>query len=433
MDREVLEYIIRFLIQDPSFVNYDIIFYGKEQVKKGLLILQSDFFEEGIYGKKESLPCFPLKCIEEIPILFGEPIIEENDLGIIIKADLIASSFFLLSRYEEWIRNDVRDKHGRFPGKESVLYKADVIDIPVVDYYGRIIRKCLRKLEYSVQEPKEEFASIALTHDIDVPWTPCDDFWLAVKRIGRSIIYDKKKPLFHLLLNAFHNYSCDPFYNFDKIIRMDSKLKHKGAKSIFFAVAGVTGTIFSSFDYMPSAGFRKLVKKFRKHDCDLGIHISYEAGGDPSLIFKEKEKFETITGGKVTASRHHYLRSCNPQDMEVLIEVGITDDYTMSYADVAGFRLGTARNVYWINPIKRKLTSLMLHPLQIMECTLNDSAYMNLNEQEAWKYCQKIIRNTKIVNGDLSLLWHNTTLASNNPDYTRGMYERILNGLQKEI
>ena len=33
-----------------------------------------------------------------------------------------------------------------------------------------------------------------------------------------------------------------------------------------------------------------------------------------------------------------------------MIRAGITDDFTMGYADIAGFRLGTCRSVRWINP-----------------------------------------------------------------------------------
>lgn len=424
MNQEVIDYIIRFLVNCPEFNKYDSITYGREQKKRGLLIWQSDFFDEGIYGKTESLPKLPLQSMEDVPVLFGEVRVEENEMGIILYSDFIASSYFLLSRYEEWVRPEIRDEHGRFPGRESLPYRAGILDRPVVEEYGGILRKYLRKLGYSVSEPEGEFASVTLTHDIDQPWTEYN-FFGAIRRMLGSLRHQKKFA-FYPLMNYFHHYEKDPWNIFKEIIQMDRSVPYKDVKIIFFTIAGVADTIKSSFDYLPTKAFRKNLEIIEKNGCELGLHISFEAGEDLSLIPREKEKQERITGRAVTASRNHYLRAREPQDMRMLINAGIRDDYTMSYAQAAGFRLGTARKVQWIDPVKAEVTSLILHPLQIMECSLNAPQYMNLDRQRAMDYSKKIIDNTRRVHGDLCLLWHNTTLASDYPFYTRQMYEKLL-------
>lgn len=427
MNQEVIEYIIHFLVNNPEFNQYDMISYGRKQKKGGLLIWQSDFFDERIYGKTESLPKLPLQSMEDVPVLFGEPRVEENEMGLILYADLIASAYFLLSRYEEWIRPGIRDKYGRFPGRESLPYRAGILDRPVVDEYGRILRKYLCRLGYSVSEPEEEFASVTLTHDIDQPWTNYS-FFGAVRRMLGSLRHQKKFILYPMM-NYFHHYAKDPYNIFENMIRLDQTVQNKDVKIIFFTVAGVSETIEASFDYLPAKAFRKILAVFEKNGCELGLHISFEAGENPSLIPQEKQKQERITGKEVKAVRNHYLRAREPQHMQELIKAGITDDYTMSYASVSGFRLGTARKVRWIDPINRELTSLMLHPLQIMDVTLNEQQYMNLNRQEAADYCKKIMDKTKRVHGDLCLLWHNTTLASDYPFYTRELYGELLTQL----
>lgn len=427
MNQGLIDYILRFLIQDDNFKQYDIISYGRKQIKKGLLIYQADFFDKGVYGEKASLPSLPLQMIEDVPVLFGEARIEENEMGIIIYADLIASAYFLLSRYEEWIRSEVRDEHGRFPGRESLPYRAGILDRPVVDEYGKILRKYLRKLGYSVSKPEEGFASVTLSHDVDLPWTNYS-FPGAVRRMLGSLRHQRKFILYPLM-NFFHYCDWDPYNIFEEIIQKDQGTRYKNVEVIFFTIAGVTETIKSSFDYLPSGAFRKILKIIERYNCQLGLHVSYEAGGDASLIFKEKEKQERITGKQVKASRHHFLRTRELQDMQMLLKAGITDDYTMTYAEVAGFRLGTARKVQWIDPINVELTSLVLHPLQIMDVTLNEPQYMNLSQQEAADYSKKIINNTKRVHGDLCLLWHNTTLAADYPYYTRELYGELLKEL----
>jgi hypothetical protein len=110
--------------------------------------------------------------------------------------------------------------------------------------------------------------------------------------------------------------------------------------------------------------------------------------------------------------------------MESLIDAHITDDYTMGYADIAGFRLGTCRAVRFINPATRQLRPLTLHPLTIMDCSLSGEKYMALQYHQALSYAKTLITQTKIYNGELSLLWHNTIFTTNN--YHKKLYSDLI-------
>lgn len=138
----------------------------------------------------------------------------------------------------------------------------------------------------------------------------------------------------------------------------------------------------------------------------------------------EKENLETILGEQVTWNRNHFLCSKEPADMEYLISAGITDDFTLGYADTIGFRLGTSRAVRWINPCTKQLTSLMLHPLTAMECTLEH--YMKLGEEEAFRVTCRMLETIREYNGEVVLLWHNTSVADSCKSYQRRIYERVL-------
>ena len=115
--------------------------------------------------------------------------------------------------------------------------------------------------------------------------------------------------------------------------------------------------------------------------------------------------------------------------MQALADAEFTDDFTMCFADQAGFRLQTSRAVRWINPKTMKLTSLTLHPLTVMDCTLSNDNYMNLTEDEAYYFCQRLFDKVKQNNGDLCLLWHNSIFAQ--VGYHKSLYQLILNDLQK--
>ncbi|MDR0756345.1 MAG: hypothetical protein LBF85_00670, partial [Tannerella sp.] len=134
---------------------------------------------------------------------------------------------------------------------------------------------------------------------------------------------------------------------------------------------------------------------------------------------------------RVTASRHNFLASREPEDMAALERAGITDDFTMGYADTAGFRLGTSRPVRRIDASTRTLSRLVLHPLAVMDSTLSESKYMRLSAEEAQEYCFHLTRETAKAHGELVLLWHNTSVVEANGGYHRELYGRILDKIKR--
>ena len=168
----------------------------------------------------------------------------------------------------------------------------------------------------------------------------------------------------------------------------------------------------------------------------IGLHTSYDAGKNPALISTEKELLERQTGKSVIYNRHHYLASREPEDMAWLEKAGITDDFTMGYPDVAGFRLGTSRPVHWIDPENRRISPLVLHPLTIMECSLNEPVYMNLDYEDALDYSIRLTKQVARSNGELVLLWHNDSISTQvkpniSVDWQRKLFAAIIEELIK--
>jgi hypothetical protein len=166
----------------------------------------------------------------------------------------------------------------------------------------------------------------------------------------------------------------------------------------------------------------------KEYEAIIGLHSSYQSGKEPHLILSEKKNLEKAFNLEAKYNRHHFLVSREPEDMEYLGIAGLTEDYTMGYADVAGFRLGTSLPVRYINPVTRRLSSLILHPLVVMDCTLNEIKYMNLTKDRAEEYCMRLIEHIRNVNGELTLLWHNTS-AIERHGYLRDLYSKLINKL----
>jgi len=388
-----------------------------------VVIIPSDFFQEGVYGTTRSEPVLPVQTIEGVPFLFGKPCIERVGETIVIHADLVASAYFLISRYEEILHREKRDKHGRFPGRESIAFRGGFIDRPVVDEYGILIRKCLNSNGVPIAQPASHLSEINLTHDVDAPF-----FCRTWRNIARTVFSGYS--LYGAIKTKFGRLENDPFYTFPWLLQQNNAMQLLVSEShcrsfLFFKAGGKTKNDKPRYD-LYGRDIRALFALCREQGVTVGLHSSFQAGIDPLLIASEKKKLEEAFETEIKHNRHHFLSSREPEDMEYLEKTGFTDDYTLGYADVAGLRLGTSFPVHYINPVTRRLTSLTLHPLIIMDGTLSDSSYMNLTAEEAEDYCKRLIQNIRQVNGALTLLWHNTTVAEGNALYHRDLYEKLM-------
>ncbi|MEI6753004.1 MAG: polysaccharide deacetylase family protein [Paludibacter sp.] len=433
---EIIEYIIGFLLGDsvPPKLAAKVGYTSnpKEYRKYKLVIKPSDFFNEDIYGTADSLPQLPLHIWEESPILFGTSEAEEVGKTRIIHADLVASTYFLISRYEEMVRHDERDVHGRFTGKESLPYRAGFIDSPLVDEYGKILRNQLRQIGLDISEPNPAIRKMYLTHDVDQL-----SHFRSLRGFMGGLLRGIRRPKEgnKAIKSYFGGLKNDPWYTSPWLFKLDNSLRQKVGNDrcepiVFLKIGGGTHKEDRPFITHHVQDFQALVKLCKRKNITFGLHSSYEAGIHPEKIADEKKHLERITRRKTTYNRHHYLDSREPEDMLALINVGITDDFTLGYADVAGFRLGTCRAVKWINPGTRELTSLTLHPLTMMDSSLSDKRYMNLNAHEAYEYCIRLINMVESWSGELVLLWHNTSVEETPQSYHRKLYQDLITYLK---
>lgn len=424
---EIIKYIIRFLTGCDDDSCCDMVGYTacvEDFHKYRVVVIPCGFFDKDTYGTEKSLPDLPLDDIDGVPLLFGNPECKMYGDTLVTSADIIAGTFFFLSRYEEFVRRGVRDVHGRFPGRESLAYKAGFIDCPLIDEYGRLLRKWLGLAGAGIHEKKNGCSKIWLTHDIDAPF-----FCRSLRNVLRETL--KGCGLLKALSFYYGKLENDPYYTFPWILQEDMKLKERlGSKceSLFFVKTGGKDVHDHPFYDMSSRDVREMSRLLSGYGAVIGLHSSYESGNKPALVVKEKEKLEKEWGINVSCNRNHYLRSCEPENFISLIDAGITDDFTMGYADVCGFRIGTSRPAKWIDPAGMKLTDLIMHPLLVMDCTLSDLQYMGLTMDEAFDYCVRLASKACEYGGEIVLLWHNTSFLPVSGDCFdhRKLYDMII-------
>lgn len=428
MRHRILHYIIRFLVGDdiPGELTETIGYTAdpRQFDRYNIVIIPSGFFEAGTYGTHASLPSMPLADIEGIPLLFGTPRAEWVGDTWVTHADIIASTYFLISRYEEIMRRDIRDEHGRFPGKESLPYRAGFLHRPIVDEYRALLHRWLCQTHVSLPEVKPRIRQVYLTHDVDAP-----TLYRSWKGLIRSI--RNGRGIRPSLQSKFGPVEKDPYYTFPWMFQQDGlarkTLGTDRCHAILFMRSGGKSVYDKPHYQLRDKDMQGLIASARAQGLSIGLHSSYQAGMNPSLIEKEKNDLERCLGERVRLNRHHFLACREPEDLDRLEAVGITDDFTMGYADVAGFRLGTSHPVRWINPVTRRLSSLTLHPLTLMDCTLSEPKYMGMDYDEALAHGQLSLQQIRRYGGEAVLLWHNTSFA--NKEYHKKLYTHLLNDI----
>ncbi|MCL2156452.1 MAG: polysaccharide deacetylase family protein [Methanobrevibacter sp.] len=421
LTKYIIDFLSRFPISQTGIVHYGNVDTISDKTRINIIPAFENF-------EITVLPKIPFEKIENTPILYGKPEIIKRNGVLFVYADIIVSSFFLLSRYEEILKINCRDQHGRFLAKDAIIFQQGYGDRPLVDEYGFLLRKWLREVfttenEIIVPIEKRGFNKISLTHDIDIPFR-FERFTVVYKQIIKNILkYNYISSPFKKYLNEQY----DNYYTFPKMINYDENLrialKEIKIESIYFLITAGSFCNRKYYD-LYSKKIDRLINTLKKSGAEIGLHISYEAGIKPEKINCEIEKYKNKIKTDKFISRHHFLSWREPEDVVYIEKEGITDDYSLGYADSIGFRVGTCLPYKFINPRSKKITNIIVHPLEIMEVTLSRQNYMNLDYDNAFIQCKKIIDQTYKNNGEIVLLWHNDSFLDSN--YFEKLYKNIL-------
>jgi hypothetical protein len=323
-----------------------------------------------------------------------------------IPYDIFAASFYLISRYEEYLPH-VKDKHGRFTAAQSLAFKYDFLEKPVVDIWAYKLVAVLKEKfpDYEFQQRKYAFIS---TLDIDNAYAY--KYKSLVRGVG-GFFNDLLHVRFVRVWNRFavtFNIKKDPFDTFDTILKLK---KEQEVNSIFFFLIGD----YTTFDTNVSASknkFRLLIKEMLDY-ASVGLHPSYFTMNNASLLKKEKERLEGIINMPIQRSRQHYLRFSLPETYQNLIDLEVAEDYSMGYASNVGFRASTCTPFYFYDLDFEIQTPLKIFPFALMDTTLND--YMKLTPRQSLGRIRDLKNEVKAVNGSFITLFHNESLS----DYLR--------------
>ena len=406
---EFLGLEIEFVV-DPLITNFKVTYENKIIEISNLFFVTDDV--SLLYNKK-NLPVdvdtnvvtinnkkFPLVS------LYGRSVITTNQDFFFIHSDVIASTFFMLTRWEESIIQEY-DFHERFNSNFATAVKFQFIQRPIVNEYVEILWELLRNIGYDRGRIIRQY-NLVPTHDVDLPYSWYGFKDLLIKTL--KLFYRRK---IQLALQNIGRYvkGIDLFDNHDYFMDMADKA---GVKSYFFFMSGGNSK-FDNYYNIKNVKVKELIHKIQNRGHEVGLHPSYNSFNNPILFADEKKHLVSVSSSQVVTGRQHSLRFKVPDTWILWDRNDMEWDSSMTYAAIAGFRCGVCYSFPVYDFLNRKKLGLRERPLILMETSI--IVYEKLNHQECLNKIIALKNQVKKYNGDFVFLWHNTSF--NVPPYSR--------------
>lgn len=315
--------------------------------------------------------------------------------------DIFAASFYLLSRYEEYLPH-VKDEYGRFTPKDSIAFKHGFLQQPVVDIWTYKFKDALQTKfpNYIFQKRTYQVKPV-----IDVPMA----YYFRQKGLIRTIggtmsdlFRFKLKQLSQRYLVLF-GFKKDPYDTFKWIINKQKKASIKF--QVFFLIGD-----FSTYDKninINKKGFVTLIKSVADY-CKVGLKASYFALDDFDVLKKEKANMESIINTSLVASRNSFNKLNLPMCYRNLVNLEIKEDYSMGYVNEIGFRAGTCSPFLFYDLDYEVQTPLMINSFHIMDFAMLKTK----SRLDKIQSLDRLIGEVKNVNGTFIPIFHNYTFSN---------------------
>ena len=411
---------------------------------------QIHIYESNLFGpaylQQASLPVQPVQWVKGIPALFRgrERVpgsVAADERLVVSDLDLVASAFFMVSRYDELFAlnrhsengpSDVcasRDQHGRFPALASLAYREGFLRRPIVHDYAELLWSWILQFDLGFQRRRpwgdKDFA-VCVTHDVDsvrrYSYPPVVTVAKALKtgdprrafRIGRE--YGR----------VMMGRQSEPYDTFDYMLAQE---KGHGLVPTFYFMAGRYGRKGPRCqDYrLDDENLVATVRRLENAGCEIGLHPSYDAFQRPDLLWQEKQTLEQTLGHPVVGMRQHFLRFEAPQSWRTWEQAGFTYDSTLAFSREEGFRAGICVPFRPFDLLENRELALWEVPLTVMDGMLFE--HQGLDATEAQQRFNELVDTVEAVGGLFVFLWHNSFLDELVYPGVCSAYERLVGEL----
>ncbi len=407
---DILGITVSLTSEKDTFTSFEgpKINYSYRQFDKEIFFYATPLlFERGIKTQKIKVDIY-----EETPIFY----ISKNNSDL--PFDPFAASFFLLSRYEEYLPHE-RDHFDRFPAEQSVAHQNNFLQIAVVDRWIMFLEKVLLK-HYPDLIIKRRPYRFVPTYDIDMAYAYKNRGLF--RTVGGYLYHLRHRKMDELKRRTLVllNRKVDPFYTFDWLVALQKKY---GLQTIYFFLVGEYGPYDKNIS-LDNLSFQSLIQSTNDH-AQVGIHPSFASNKNTQILTREISNLSEVLKKDIERSRQHFIKLKIPETYQNLIELDVRKDFSMGYASQLGFRAGTASSFYFYDLNLEIKTNLKIYPFMAMDVTLRE--YLKLDILQSMEQLRKIMDEVKAVKGVFITLWHNHTLVDiHGWEGWKEMYEEMI-------
>ena len=320
--------------------------------------------------------------------------------------DILAASFYLLSRYEEYLPHQ-KDEYGRYAHTNSLAFKEHFLHLPLVNIWLENFKRSLKKKFPAVVFRRRPFKFIP-SYDIDIAWSYRHKGFLRnlagfLKSIKEGKFWQVKERWKVLAGNQM-----DPYDSYEWLDALHLYCK---IKPIYFFLVAQKYQGYDRNTPTSSKALQELIAYFSVV-YKIGLHPSWQSSvaNNKKIVLEEKEWLEVIIDRPLEYSRQHYIKFALPQTFRRYIECGLLKDYSMGYGSINGFRASVASSFNWFDLEKNESTPLQLFPFCFMDA--NAFYEQKLTPQQAYEELMHYYNTIKKLNGLFVIIWHNQFLGT---------------------
>lgn len=390
--RQICTYIlgldIKFTSKIEEFIAYDgvKISYGKQKLGSEFFIQSSGLLNEQGFsdievrvGKWEDVVCF-FRTSKDSDIPF----------------DIFAASFYMLSRYEEYLPH-VKDEHGRFPSKESLAYKKDFITKPVVDIWAHKFKNILKERFDKLEFPEKQYSNRNILAVAEAYKYKKKGI---VRSIGASI-----RDLFTFDISQFLErievllyLKKDPYDIYEDLI----KFSKQNNLYWYFLFQLSNYSVNSKNISYNKIKYHALIKSMGDYG-KIGLLPGYEALSSFKTLKLEKNRWESIVNRPLEVCLSYFFDINLPNLYNNFDKLEIKEDHSMAFVDLPGFRAGTCRPFLFYDINFERISPLVIYPP-----AFNSFSFCNFSFFEVKTRLQQIKEEVKQVGGILSVVFQNS-------------------------
>lgn len=347
------------------------------------------------------------QCIRPVAMdvseVHGMPVFFMNPAGD-IPFDIFSASFFLVSRYEEYLPH-VRDAYGRFDARSSLAFRASFLHLPMVEMWASELSVSLMKRFPGLAFPAKRFSFLP-TYDIDIAYSHAGRGAFRTISGGIRSLVSGRFDLLRTRFRVVTGKEKDPYDSYDFLNGLHDRF---GLSAVYFMLAARNIKGYDRNISVQNPVLQQLARRLADR-YEVGAHPSWQSGDHPGLLAQEMKTVGDICGKALRSSRQHYIRLAFPSTYRLLLANGIRDDYSMGYATMNGFRASVSSSFQWYDLENDCATGLRVHPF----CYMDANAFheLRMGPDEAFTEMSNLYQSVRKVNGRMIGIWHNSMLGT---------------------